>query len=60
MEMNWCNIQVSKIEAKYLESCSQVFYKTIVLKILEKSEKNTCGGVLFYKSCISSFCILLK
>ena len=38
MEMNCKNVQLSKIEASYTKSCSQVFYRTAALKISKISQ----------------------
>ena len=49
--MNWWSIQVFKIETKYLKNFPQVFYRMIVLNILEIFHNNTDGEVVVVEYC---------
>ena len=47
MEMNWQNLEVSKIETSYRNDCSQLLYKIAVLKISENFQENNHDEILF-------------
>ena len=42
--MVWENLQLSKLETNYKNTCSEVFYRMTVLKISADSQKITCCG----------------
>ena len=58
MEMNRENMQLSKLEANYIKSCSEIFYRIAVLKTSANSQESTCFGVRFNKiqTLILQFC----
>ena len=58
LEMNWENMQLSKLETNYTKSCSEVSYRIAFFLISAKSQEITCCGVWFSKvqALIPQFC----